>query len=71
MKNHFIFKYEKFLGRTGIGLYVNGQLVKFSYDTFEAFRMITLALSRGDTVSYELTDDYHEKAEEGLKRWIK
>ena len=58
MKNHFLFKYEKFMGREGIGLYLNDELLSFSYDVFEAFRMIAIALCSGDTIDYQLTDDF-------------
>ncbi len=58
MKNHFIFKYEKFMGREGIGLYLNHDLISFTYDAFDAFSMIVLALSNGDTVDYQLTDAF-------------
>ena len=58
MRKHFVFKYQNFMGRNGIGLYLNNDLLCFTYDTFEVFRMITMALSNGDTVDYRLTDAF-------------
>ena len=58
MKQHFVFKYEKFMGREGIGLYLNNELISFTYDVYEAFRMITMALSNGDTIDYQVTTTF-------------
>ncbi len=58
MKQRFIFKYENFMGREGIGLYLNGDLNSSTYDTFGAFGMIILALSRGDEVDFHVTEDF-------------
>ena len=58
MKRHYVFKYEKFMGREGIGLYLNDELLSFSYDLFETFRMIAIALGSDYTVDYRLTDDF-------------
>lgn len=58
MRKHFVFKYEKFMGREGIGLYLNNDLISFTYNTFEVFRMIAMALSNGDTIDYRLTDAF-------------
>jgi hypothetical protein len=58
MKKNFVFKYQNFMGRDGIGLYLNNSLVSFTYDVYEAFRMITIALSNGDTVDYQLTTTF-------------
>ncbi len=58
MKKNYVFKYQKFMGRDGIGLYLNDELVSFTYDVYEAFRMITIALSNGDTVDYQVTTTF-------------
>lgn len=62
MKKHFVFKYQNFLGRDGIGLYLNNNLVSFTYDVYEAFRMITMALSNGDTIDYQVTSAFVQEA---------
>jgi hypothetical protein len=67
MRKHFVFKYQNFLGRDGIGLYLNNSLVSFTYDVYEAFRMITMALSNGDTVDYQVTSTF---VEESAKREV-
>lgn len=67
MRKHFIFKYEKFMGRDGIGLYLNNDLVSFTYDVYEAFRMITMALSNGDTIDYRVTSAF---VQESTKREV-
>ena len=67
MKQHFVFKYEKFMGREGIGLYLNNELISFTYDVYEVFRMIVMALSNGDTVDYQLTNAF---VKESVKREV-
>ncbi len=58
MKQDFVFKYEKFMGREGIGLYLNNDLISFTYDSFGAFAMIILALRRGDNVECHVTEEF-------------
>lgn len=67
MRKHFVFKYQNFLGREGIGLYLNNKLVSFTYDVYEAFRMITMALSNGDTIDYQVTTTF---VQESAKREV-
>ena len=68
MKLHYVLKYEVFNGRMGVGLYVNGNLVRVSSDVFTIFRMVVEATNVGDSVRCELGEDYRD---EELERMLK